>query len=79
MEVIILLTKEFIESIDLSTRSKRCDVIAHMTELLGKIKFTEEVYLLLYPLEKQDDCAYIAAENSAEAIEKAMGNLKNAY
>jgi hypothetical protein len=35
--------------------------------------------LLKYPINMQNGDAYIAAEKSAEALDEAINNLKNAY
>jgi hypothetical protein len=74
-----MFTKAVIESIDISTRSKRCKVTALITGLLERIRTADELTISRIPENLQYGDVYNNTENSAECIGGAIDSLMDAY
>jgi hypothetical protein len=71
--------KSFIDSVDVSTRSKRRKAMILVIELLKKIRHAEEQYMERIPLHLRSGAAYSAADYSAESILDGLHSLFDAY
>ena len=68
-----------IESLDISTRSRRKYVTLFISELLGRIGSAEAAELTKYPLDMLYTEGYMNAKSSLDAIDEAVGLLTDAY
>ena len=71
--------KSFIDSVDVSTRSKRRKAMILVIELLKKIRHAEEQHMERIPLHLRSGAAYSAADYSAESILDGLHSLFDAY
>ena len=74
-----MIKKDIIESVDVSTRSKRRQAILFVIALLEHIQIAEEANVDRFPLNLQNSDAYSNAENSIEAIADTIICLMDAY
>lgn len=75
----IMTKKEFIWSIDVSTRAKRKLATSLAIELLNYIRNAEEASMERMPLNLWGTEAYENAEESVGAVNEAIGQLIEAY
>ena len=71
--------KSFIDSVDVSTRSKRRKAMILVIELLKKIRHAEEQHMERIPLHLRSGAEYSAADYSAESILDGLHSLFDAY
>ena len=75
----MIINKDSIKLIDVSTRSKRKRAASFAIELLERVRSAEEANLARFPENFQDGEAYANAEYSLEVIEGAICELYDAY
>ena len=71
--------KLFLDSVDVSTRTKRRKAVILVMELLKKIRYAEEQYMERVPLHLRSGSAYSAANYSADSILDGLHSLFDAY
>lgn len=76
---VIKTKKDFIWSIDVSSRAKREQAASLAIDLLKYINSAEEAFLMLMPLNMWDSDTYKIAEHSSECLTEAVGQLIEAY
>jgi len=65
--------------LDISTRGKRRKTVLRIIDLLKQIREAEENYMANIPLNLQSGDAYMAADESVDAIIDAVSYLEDAY
>jgi hypothetical protein len=71
--------KSVFDSIDVSTRGKRRNVVSLIIDLLDKIQTAEQGYLDRFPHNLQAGDAYELSEFSVDMVTEAMNSLADAY
>ena len=74
-----MTAKNILLSADVSTRSKRRQLVSLVICLLDRIRLAEEVNLERFPLSLRDSEAFFNAEESLDAITDAIVGLSDAY
>lgn len=69
----------FIDSIDISTRSKRKAALSIVLKILEKIRFAEEAYLERIPLNLQGSAAYAVTDEAIDILLDSIITLMSVY
>jgi len=77
--VIVVISKNLFNTLDLSSRSKRRKAAGLAIELLELIRLAEERSLSRFPLSLQDGEAFANAEYSLDVVIDAIVGLGDAY